>query len=606
MGIAIGMLWVVSFNATAKGEDGRHSHRQVESGETERLKHLIDRLRLKRSLFGVNQGAFAHGEGFLFDAKPQVLHVDQHVRLELPGLKAVSAPKDLPNRSANAVAAEVHAYNPSIARAPRGLCPRCAFVVSVRVDAVHGCQREMRGSRTRTRRRVRLASRYREFHGSAIALLDANLDLLGWTWFLNAPMLQVASAATDPAVARAAGCVPPGSADAFDPPWQRPTYDARLLHFDTEHLLVTYACSGCAFSVSDLSITAKARADGRLEEMRAWARTRHAFPGLPWLAGRNQALFVHSQPRAVGSDGPTPVSTSLMVQPAMGLIGVLGEPRFVESANKVRCAMPEVEVTQSRPHRQREPPTYLDCHGDRSAMECGSAPPGASIVPQRMVGLEPMKTAALTANQSRELGRVLRASGSFGGLSLTSNLLRLSRAGGTCQAYVGIGHLHRGEGDINRRLYGRKREGSPPWAGQPGSEVTARQPFAFGYRYTHFWYALAPKPPFEVLAASPEFCLGSALDPADCESIQFISGLALAPPRRNQPSGSAEPEAESLVLSYGVNDCEARLGTLQVERVWSMLRPLRPRRKRGARDAPHLYGADDSINQPACAFDARS
>ena len=45
-------------------------------------------------------------------------------------------------------------------------------------------------------------------------------------------------------------------------------------------------------------------------------------------------------------------------------------------------------------------------------------------------------------------------------------------------------------------------------------------PFAFGYRYTHFFYAISADPPHQLLATSAEFCIGSLQDQTDCESVQ--------------------------------------------------------------------------------------
>lgn len=45
------------------------------------------------------------------------------------------------------------------------------------------------------------------------------------------------------------------------------------------------------------------------------------------------------------------------------------------------------------------------------------------------------------------------------------------------------------------------------------------------------------------------------------ESVQFVSGLAL----------KADGD---FVLSYGVNDCEARVGVVGRERVWRSLQPM--------------------------------
>ena len=50
-------------------------------------------------------------------------------------------------------------------------------------------------------------------------------------------------------------------------------------------------------------------------------------------------------------------------------------------------------------------------------------------------------------------------------------------------------------------------------------------------------------------------------DATDCESVQFVSGMLA-------------PNASTLLMSYGVNDCEARLGALPMSKVWEMLRPV--------------------------------
>ena len=92
--------------------------------------------------------------------------------------------------------------------------------------------------------------------------------------------------------------------------------------------------------------------------------------------------------------------------------------------------------------------------------------------------------------------------------------------------------------------------------------------------------ALSARPPFTTLAASAEFCIGSPQDPEDCESVQFVSGMATVPAVTASGGGPA-PNASagapsSLMLTYGVNDCEARVGTLPLAKVWAMLRPLPP------------------------------
>ena len=91
-------------------------------------------------------------------------------------------------------------------------------------------------------------------------------------------------------------------------------------------------------------------------------------------------------------------------------------------------------------------------------------------------------------------------------------------------------------------------------------------PFQFGFRYTHFWYTMQPRPPFRMLSTSEEFCIASAQDSSDCESVQFVSGIVL-------DAGRARGE-ERVLMSMGINDCEAKLAHMPLADVWSMLRPL--------------------------------
>ena len=86
----------------------------------------------------------------------------------------------------------------------------------------------------------------------------------------------------------------------------------------------------------------------------------------------------------------------------------------------------------------------------------------------------------------------------------------------------------------------------------------------------------------------------SEQDPADCESVQFISGLAIASAepdgalrpaddwrgclasdrhRSNGPRDAGPTDAARLLLSYGVNDCESKLAELPLTTVWNLLRP---------------------------------
>lgn len=192
-------------------------------------------------------------------------------------------------------------------------------------------------------------------------------------------------------------------------------------------------------------------------------------------------------------------------------------------------------------------------------------------------------------------------------LSTTSNLVRMQRPGdggtdGACTLYLGVGHVHRSEGELNkapskrrrRRGGGRgraaaeleaaavARDGGGAASPQRGNATTHATPgitpatFMWGFHYTHFFYAVEAHAPFRVVATSGEFCLEAAQDKRDCESIQFVSGLALAPsaPTSGAAAGVGSGRGTNLLMSYGVNDCEAKVGSVGLDRVWSMLEPL--------------------------------
>ena len=91
------------------------------------------------------------------------------------------------------------------------------------------------------------------------------------------------------------------------------------------------------------------------------------------------------------------------------------------------------------------------------------------------------------------------------------------------------------------RFRGRRLRHHPPPTYSPTDPH--REPFVFGYRYTHLWYTLQPHPPYRTLATSGEFCIGAEQDRRDCESVQFISGLAL--------EARTDPANASLLLSLG-------------------------------------------------------
>ena len=228
--------------------------------------------------------------------------------------------------------------------------------------------------------------------------------------------------------------------------------------------MVTYNCKGCSFSVSHLQMTARVTPDGGLRELRAWADHRlvplQGRPNRHWMQGRNQALFsaATSPPLEITAAASAAASTpplGLMVQPWLGLIGSLGAPRFTQ--HHINCS-----------HRRRH------------ASTCAHLTSGV----HRLVAVTFWGDAALKHNHSAQVAAFDR-----GGprLSTTANLLRVRRPAaaaataataapgrGRCEAYLGIGHLHRGEGKLNRRMK-MSRNHHNPAAGSSRSALRRRQ-----------------------------------------------------------------------------------------------------------------------------------
>ena len=252
-----------------------------------------------------------------------------------------------------------------------------------------------------------------------------------------------------------------------------------------------------------------------------------------------------------------------MVQPWMGKVASFGAPVF-------------------RPHS-------LVCRKG-SVRLCGATPAGTHL------SLERISNERTSREQTSAFGLLELVGNSshpdlsknaVGGyrLSTTSNLVRVSQ-GTRCVVYLGVGHVHRSEGALNekmqmledrekgrnasfharrRRTHRRRRQKELAVASSGATDGNGTEPertFMWGFHYTHFLYALEPHAPFRVIATSREFCLAAEQDQSDCESIQFVSGLTLAPSGRE------------LLLSYGINDCEAKVVKMPLSRMWAMLQPL--------------------------------
>jgi hypothetical protein len=279
-----------------------------------------------------------------------------------------------------------------------------------------------------------------------------------------------------------------------------------------------------------------------------------------------------------------------MVQPWLGAVADLGPTTFAEEEEEVECYPPayfaEWPIKRKRAHRNR----------------CGAAPRGGrvSVRPRRPPGTRCQRLwndpAGLCEGVATRLERhaphwrggagLLNVSAPAGRLSTSAHLLRVTMGDG-CEALLGIGHLHRRDGVLNIARELHATEDGSVCRGNAREKLECRivsraerrrriraanrEPFKWGSRYTQFFYTLAPTPPHAVIATSGEFCLASEQDARDCESVQFVAGLA------HEAAEAAAGNTGRLLLSFGVNDCEARTGAIELGRVWRMLVPLAPR-----------------------------
>jgi hypothetical protein len=90
-------------------------------------------------------------------------------------------------------------------------------------------------------------------------------------------------------------------------------------------------------------------------------------------------------------------------------------------------------------------------------------------------------------------------------------------------------------------------------------------------QYTNFFYSFQDSPPFAVQAVSTEFCLSRSRNPEIkkrkkrmlfCETLQILMGLEV------------NEERTHFILTYGVNDCDARLAMVKIDAVFKLLRDV--------------------------------
>lgn len=112
------------------------------------------------------------------------------------------------------------------------------------------------------------------------------------------------------------------------------------------------------------------------------------------------------------------------------------------------------------------------------------------------------------------------------------------------EEYLGVGHIH------------RERK----WA--KDVRVDAR----FGHHYTHSFFTMTSRPPYQLTKVSPEFLFPSKSLEGDADVVQFASGLEWVPSTKHQ----------LIAIGYGINDCESAIVQVSWKTVESLLRPVHP------------------------------
>jgi len=107
--------------------------------------------------------------------------------------------------------------------------------------------------------------------------------------------------------------------------------------------------------------------------------------------------------------------------------------------------------------------------------------------------------------------------------------------------FLGVGHIVRGNG------------GTP-------KQLTARETLVTNHHYTNSFFTISGSAPYHMRRLGTEFCLESSQFGGDCETLQFVSSLAL--------------EGDKLHVGYGIMDCEAAVMTMNLSQALSTLQLL--------------------------------
>ena len=81
--------------------------------------------------------------------------------------------------------------------------------------------------------------------------------------------------------------------------------------------------------------------------------------------------------------------------------------------------------------------------------------------------------------------------------------------------------------------------------------------------YEHFWFTMSPSPPFQIRAVSRLFRFPPYFN-TQLDAVQFCSGLWL------------DSDEKTLVMEYGVADCQALYLRVPLSKVWPGFRQQQP------------------------------
>jgi hypothetical protein len=266
-------------------------------------------------------------------------------------------------------------FNPSIVPAPDGLCPRCVYLVSLRIDPLHQCSRRS-PLFTPPRGLPKRSPATAWFRNTALAVLDAKFEVITWTWLLAAVHAQI-----NPRWAYKNWTIDFGGSDGFRPPWTGQIYDVRLFNLHGR-IFATNACAKCNFALMLITVTGDVTADGGLVHLRTWRQTAQRYISADkWAQGRNQAIFAATpawdsqtvwQARGAGTCGGVTASQwypkaelVLPVQPGSSPALVLGVRARVSLA---AFGLPGISASPNP-----NPNPNLDSQGWQRARPCTSS-----------------------------------------------------------------------------------------------------------------------------------------------------------------------------------------------------------------------------------------